>query len=112
MTEVRFDGVLDFAGDDCVCTSPTIGGRRVIDELDEAFGAVYSFATGLTVQRVVKVTLGVEPLAEGVLETATGFGGTDVTPTELPEIKVGGVDVLDHLDDLDGREVILIVESA
>lgn len=108
MTEIRFEGEVD--GYDAMATTsfPSIGGRDVIGVLDDAFG---------TRKPNVRVTLGVEPVgvvpvAAGPLWTEYGFAGTDVTPSESPVITIGGWDLLDRLRDLDGREVILIVEDA
>lgn len=70
--------------------SPTIGGVHVIDKLFETF----DLRTPLEREQVT-VYLGVEPLKTGPLWAAGGFGGTDVTPPESPEIKVGDLDLVD-----------------
>jgi hypothetical protein len=106
-SELRFEGVVDYEGEDWIAWSPSIGGRDVIEEIDQWLGPRSS-------RPDVRVTLGIEPLASGPLHAWHGFGGTgnDMTPMELPEITVGGTDLFQRLQDLDGREVILIIELA
>jgi hypothetical protein len=104
--KLELSGIVDAYGWDSQgnwpSTSPVVGGVRVIDALEETFGAAKSR---------VRVWLGVEALASGKLWTCHGFAGTDVTPAESPEISVGDIDVLDRLRDLDEREVVLIIED-
>lgn len=106
--ELKFEGECEPYGGEWSATSPEIGGRHVINEIDAVFGS-YPQKPNL------KVYLGVEPkpplCAEGETFTSTGFGGTDVTPADSPEIMVGGLDLMDKLYDLDGRHVLLIIEE-
>ena len=105
---LEFSGEVDAYGYDTgLCdVSPVIGGENVVSRLQKEFGhEVFS-------KPEVTVYLGAEPLKTGPLWTLHGFGGTDVTPPESPEIKVGDLDLLGELRDLDGREVVLIVESS
>lgn len=103
--KLELSGVVDMYPQDVHINdiSPSIGGENVIVRLNETFGQdVYDKPN-------VKAYLGVEPVAEGPLWALTGFGGTDVTPPELPEIRVGGLDLIDKLRELEGREVALVV---
>jgi hypothetical protein len=98
-------GVLDLYSGSMADTGPRIGGVDVISALDERFPRRYDERPRM------KVWLGVEPVADGALWAIHGFGGTDITPARMPEITVGGLNILERLDDLDGREVLLIVEA-
>jgi hypothetical protein len=106
--KVEFSGELDAYGYDTdLCDySPTIAGRNVVSELLDAFGQKW----GADKPEVV-VYLGVEPVKTGPLWALHGFKGTEVTPPESPEISVGDWDLLKRLGELDGREVLLVVES-
>jgi hypothetical protein len=105
--ELRFEGVVDYWEGGLLDVGPRIGERDVIGEIEE----LWPWSSSSSKDREVRVTLGVEPLAEGPLWAIHGFGGTDVTPPESPEITVGDFDLLKRLYDLDGRDVILIVED-
>lgn len=104
--KVEFKGVVERYGvGDLTATDVEVGGTLVIATLEEEFGNTWAR------RPAVKVFLGVEPLAEGPLWTCAGFGGTDVTPPDSPEIMVGDYDLLNKLTELDEREVLLIVEE-
>lgn len=104
---VELAGVVDIdAYDGLTDVSPHIGGRSVVGEIQRVFG------DDVWWRGHVRVLLGVEPVAEGKLAAVHGFGGTDVTPPEAPTIEVGGVDLLERLRALDGREVLLVIEDA
>lgn len=83
-----------------------IGDEFVIAAIDKRFPHKWGNTQN------VRVYLGVEPVKEGPLWAEAGFCGTDVTPPDLPEIRVGDYDLLADLKKLDGREVLLIVEAA
>lgn len=104
-TRIEFSGEVDAYGEDTDLTSlsPTIGGENVVSRLQN------EFRSDPFRKPEVTVYLGVEPLKTGPLWALHGFGGTDVTPPESPEIKVGDLNLIDKLRDLDGREVLLIV---
>lgn len=106
---LELEGTVDFYAwdaDQHICdVSPTIGGENLVTRLQDAFGA------GYTERTEVRVLLGVEPVREGPLWACHGFGGTDVTPYESPEVRVGDWDLLEDLRALDGREVLLVVEE-
>lgn len=104
--ELKFEGEVNGWGGSLTDTSPEIGDRHVIHELEGTFGDLWRDRPN------VRVLLGVEPLAEGPLQAMTGFGGTDVTPPDSPVIEVGGFDLLNKLHDLDGRTVVLVIEEA
>lgn len=84
---------------------PKIGGVAVADEVSKKLG--YG-------ARNVKVILMVESKrhldAEGRLSAYPGFGGTEVTPYEPPEVIVGDIHLLARLRELDGRMVCLSAE--
>jgi hypothetical protein len=112
-TKLVLEGVVEAHGGEHICeVSPTIGGANVVSEIEELFGRF-----GGAGQKA-RVTLGVEHApgthdgfgASGAIWSIHGFGGTDVTPYEPPEITVGGIDVLSKLYDADGKFVILEVE--
>jgi hypothetical protein len=105
MANLRFDGELDMYGGDRWATGPEIGGRDVIKEIEN----VWPYRSNHRHQ--VRVTLGVEPVARGGLWAIHGWGGTEITPPDSPEITIGGFDLLDRLRNLDGRYVILIIED-
>ena len=104
---IEFSGEVDAWGYDTgLCNvSPVIGGENVVSRLQDEWG--------LDVFREPEVTvyLGVEPLKTGPLWALHGFGGTDVTPPEPPEIRVGDLDLIKRLRELDEREVLLVVEG-
>jgi hypothetical protein len=105
---LEFSGEVDAYGYDTdLCDkSPVIGGENVVSRLQKEFGQeVFS-------KPEVTVYLGAEPLKTGPLWTLHGFGGTDVTPPESPEIKVGDLDLIGELRNLEGRQVVLIVEAS
>jgi hypothetical protein len=112
-TKLVLEGVVEAHGGEHICeVSPEIGGVNVITEIEKMFGTF-----GGAGQKG-RVTLGVEHApgthggfgASGAVWSVHGFGGTDVTPYEPPEITVGGIDVLQRLYDADGKFVILEVE--
>lgn len=103
-------GEVDTYGAEWPNSGPTIGGVDLIAELETRFPSKPWRGTGAVAN--VRVYLGVEPVAEGPLWACHGFGGTDVTPPESPEIRVGDTDLFRWLDDLDGRVILLIVELA
>lgn len=103
--QLQLSGEVDAYGGGMCTTSPEVGGRNVVSEIEEMWGGVYPEGPH------VRVLLGVEPIADGHLSALHGFGGTDVTPPESPVIEVGDIDLLDKLRDLDGRTVILIIEE-
>jgi hypothetical protein len=103
LEQVRFEGVVD--SHDCwgMSTGPSVDGVDVITVIRSKWPEKYPN---------VRVTLGIEPVAEGMLVAIFhGFTGTDVTPGDPPEIIIGDIDLVKNLYDLDGREVILIVEE-
>lgn len=105
MRELKFSGTLDlYSGVDFCNTGPFIAGRDVIGEIMDIWSWGHE-------PHDVKVFLGVEPIAEGRLWAIHGFGGTDVTPPESPEITVGGIEIIPKLWDLDGREILLIIQG-
>jgi hypothetical protein len=105
---LKFSGEVDAWGYDTdLCDkSPVIGGENVVSRLQKEFGHEVFDKPGVTVY------LGAEPLTTGPLWTLHGFGGSDVTPPESPEIKVGDLDLISELRDLDGREVVMVVEAS
>jgi hypothetical protein len=103
--ELKFEGEVDaYGGGSWSATDVRIGDRDVIDEIGRTWPR--------SGESQVRVMLGVEPVATGALSTYTGFGGTDVTPADPPEIMVGDIDLVARLRDLDGRTVILFIEDA
>lgn len=104
--QLRFDGVLEYSDSWHMMSGPSIAGRDVIAEIHDMWPIV-----PLRSEPNVAVTLGVEPAAQGELWAAHGFTGTDVTPGDPPEITIGDWNLLERLYDLDGREVILILEE-
>jgi hypothetical protein len=100
---LKFEGTVDvYGGGGLFDVGPTIGDRNITEAIEATFGAY--------AQPNVRVYLGIEPLATGKLYSYGGFGGTDVTPAELPEITVGDLDRLGRLHALDGRHVLLVIE--
>lgn len=102
-------GVVDAYGGGLCDVGPRIGGVDVIEAIDKRWPPSHG---NRGKRDVVRVFLGVEPVAEGPLWALHGFGGTDVTPADSPEITVGDYDLIYALNDLDGREVLLVVEDA
>lgn len=81
----------------------SIGGVRLIEALRRE---------GLEGQEVV-VAIETRPTvteASGTLRAFEGFGGTDVTPAEAPEIAVGDADLFRRLADMDGEHVVVCVD--
>lgn len=105
------EGELDFYAGDGWDTFPTIGGVSIHEELEKEFDEI-DFSRYDSDSQRFKVMLGADPVAEGRMSAWTGWVGTDVTPGDPPEMFVGGVDVLRHLRELDGRTVALSVELA
>jgi hypothetical protein len=102
--KIQFSGIVDaYGGGSWSATDASIGGTSVIEGLERTFGIRSDIN--------VNVWLGIESVASGVLYAHNGFGGTDVTPPESPVIEIGDIDLINRLADLDGREVVLIVEE-
>lgn len=102
---LRMVGLVTAYDHDDLDSSPSIGGRMVVDAIVDAFGAERFQAN---------VMLGVEAnvgsiRGSGDMEAWWGFTGTDVTPADPPTIHVGGLDLVEKLHELDGREVVLEV---
>lgn len=106
-TALELSGTVDYYAGGLCDVGPRVGGLDVIAQIAERWPYRHGGGTP-----AVKVFLGVEPIATGPVWAIHGFGGTDVTPYECPEITVGGIDLLNRLEALDGREVLLIVEDA
>ncbi len=105
---LRLDGIVAELGGGLTETSPLIGESNVITEIDEIWG--------FGARSHVRVWLGVDPEepqpeATGDLSAYHGFGGTDVTPADSPEILIGGFNLVWRLMDFDGRHVTLIIED-
>lgn len=100
---LEFEGKLeldDFVGSELYNLGPTINGRDVIKEIDETFRG-----------KGVTVLFGIDPVAEGDVYASKGWGGTDVTPGDPPELYVGNIDLLAKLYGYDGRTVALIITN-
>lgn len=102
-------------------TGPIINGRDVITEIDVFLWGDVPFWRRDGAANV-KVYLGIEPhRCARPLNTEESYGdyfgwhGIEdpygVTTDELPIIHVGDVDLLEKLDEYDGRHVLLIVEK-
>lgn len=104
---VEIAGVVEVHAGGLCDRGPRIGEVDVVGALEHA----WPYPAGGRAPNV-KVWLGVEPVKTGPLWAIHGFWGTDATPPELPEITVGDYDLIERLTELDGREVVLIVEAA
>lgn len=105
MTKLELAGTVDTSCDE-MWYGPRIGGVNVIERIDELWPH----------RGTVKVYLGIEPQppeesATGKLGAGFGFSGTEVTPGDAPIIMVGGFDLMNELEELDDREVLLIIED-
>lgn len=99
--KLEFSGTLDSYGGGLCDVSPTIDGTNIINEINKTFPS----------DENVTVYFGAEPIKEGPLWACHGFGGTEVTPAESPMIIVGDRDLIRDLNEYDGREVLLVIES-
>lgn len=103
---LQFSGIVEIDRGGLCDVGPRVGDVDIIEVIEGR----YPYRTGHRPQ--VRVFLGVEPVATGPLWAIHGFAGTDVTPYESPEITVGDYDLLERLNDLEGREVLLVIEPA
>lgn len=104
--KLTLEGVVDaHGGGGLFEIGPRIGDVAVADAVSHrlGFGA-----------KDVKVILMVEAEqhldADGKLSAYPGFGGTEVTPYEPPEVNIGDIRLLGRLQELDGRTVALSIE--
>lgn len=111
MREIQFSGALDAYGGG-LHWAPHIADRDILDEI-----AVMWPRKTYGIRPSLKVFLGTQPnpnsgvQMEGDFRSCHGFGGTDVTPADPPEIKVGDIDLFAELRNHDGEVVLLIVEG-
>jgi hypothetical protein len=112
MRELKFEGMLDcFAGHLCA-TGPHVEGRSIIDEVEEMWPGAWN-RTGPQ----LKVFLGTQPdphmgvTMDGDFYANHGFGGTDITPSDPPEIRIGDIDLMAELYKHDDEVVLIIFEG-
>jgi hypothetical protein len=107
--ELKFEGKLDIYDIwTYPTTGPNIGGRDVIDEIEAIWRESH---TELTVYLGTQGTENREKLAEGRSDIYHGFCGSEVTPADPAEIRVGGIDLLAKLREHDDEFVVLIIEG-
>jgi hypothetical protein len=89
---------------------PSIGERDLIQAIEDTFGSVdgeRSFAVMLGYGGDVSLY----GSYSGLSSVESGWTGTEVTPGDPPVILLGGLDLLDKLQDLDGTIVHLRIEE-
>jgi len=115
MSKLQFDGKVDTGANWGGVTGVTVGGRDVIREIDQRWPRRDRWPREIHVVLGVAAVAGRDSVitlaADGEMTAEYGFSGSDATPAEAPRITVGRLDVLLHLRDLDGREVVLILED-
>lgn len=102
---VEFAGTVEL-GDECrlerlgLNGAIHIGGVDIVDAIaEEKFG------------KYVNVYLNGEYIANGEVVTATGWGYSEYTPMDEDRLLVGDCDLIDRLNDLEGEDVRLVIES-
>lgn len=95
MTQLRFSGLVEC--EKCNPVSVKIGGRSVLDEVEETFQGTHHVTVALADERFM-----------GELDCDVGSEGySEYTPGESAILRAGDHDVLDRLEELDGNEVTL-----
>ena len=101
--EMRFAGLLEL-GDECrVCGWEDEGAIRIggVDVVDAVFEEKWGGP--------LRVTINGQLFAEGLSDSALGYGYSEYTPLESDQWHVGERNVLDELQKYEGQEVVLEV---